>query len=99
MRDDRERLEDIHKAIQRIHDKTSGGRPVFDADELIQVWVRHHLQIIGEAARALSPEFKQQHPDQVWSKAAGMRHILVHHYFEIDADKVLGCRRTGSAGS
>jgi uncharacterized protein with HEPN domain len=46
------------------------------------------LQIIGEAARCLSEEFRQRHPDTVWSRAAGMCHILVHHYFEIDRERV-----------
>lgn len=43
---------------------------------------------MGEAARCLSEEFRRLHPDPVWSKAAGMRHILVHHYFEIDAAQI-----------
>src|SRR5689334_5028856 len=88
MRDDRERLDDILTAIDRIFSKTFGGRTAFDADEMLQVWVLHHLQLLGEAARCLSEEFRQSHPDTVWSKAAGMRHILVHHYFEIDAEQV-----------
>jgi uncharacterized protein with HEPN domain len=88
MRDDRERLVDIAAAIDKILDKTVLGRKIFDTDEMLQVWVLHHLQIIGEAARCLSEEFRRLHPDPVWSKAAGMRHILVHHYFEIDADQI-----------
>ena len=55
---------------------------------MLHVWVLHHLQIVGEAARSLSEQFRQAHPDPVWSKAAGMRHILVHHYFEIDAHQI-----------
>jgi len=55
---------------------------------MLQVWVVHHLQVIGEAARSLSKEFRQRHPDRVWAEAAGMRNILVHHYFEIDANEV-----------
>jgi uncharacterized protein with HEPN domain len=55
---------------------------------MLQVWVLHHLQIIGEAARALTQEFRQHYPDRVWAEAAGLRNILVHHYFEIDADEV-----------
>ncbi len=49
MRDDRERLLDILEAIERIEKYTARGRSVFDEDELIQTWVLHHLQIIGEA--------------------------------------------------
>jgi uncharacterized protein with HEPN domain len=71
VRDDRERLQDILKATEHIQAKTSRGRDAFDADEMLQVWVVHHLQIIGEAARCLSPEFRQQYPDKVWAMAAG----------------------------
>ena len=88
MRDDRERLADILTAIDRILSKTTQGRNAFDADEMLQVWVLHHLQIVGEAARCLSEEFRRLYPDPVWSRAAGMRHILVHHYFEIDASQI-----------
>lgn len=52
MRDDRERLLDIVEAIERIEKYTVRGRTAFDEDELIQTWVLHHLQIIGEAVRA-----------------------------------------------
>jgi uncharacterized protein with HEPN domain len=88
MRDDRERLGDMLAAIDRILSKAPSGKPAFHADEMLQVWVLYHLQIVGEAARCLSEEFRQQHPDPVWSRAAGMRHILVHHYFQIDPDQI-----------
>jgi uncharacterized protein with HEPN domain len=88
VRNDRERLTDILRAIDHILAKTTDGRQSFESDELPQVWVLHHLQTIGEASRALSPEFRHRHPDSIWSAAAGMRNILVHHYFEIDVDEV-----------
>ncbi len=88
MRDDRDRLTDILTAIDRILSKTAQGRVAFDADQMLQVWVLHHLQIVGEVARCLSEEFRRLHPDKAWSKAAGMRNILVHHYFEIDAKQI-----------
>src|SRR5262249_48094250 len=88
MRADTERLEDILKAIDQILGKTQEGREVFGRDEMLQVWVLHHLQIVGEAARSLSRDFLRRHPDPVWSMASGMRNILVHHYFEIDPDLV-----------
>ena len=86
MRDDRERLLDIHEAIERIEKYADQrGRETFERDELIQTWVLHNLQILGEAARAISADFKQQHPEVSWQQIAGMRNILVHDYFGIDA--------------
>ncbi len=55
---------------------------------MLQVWVLYHLQVIGEAARALSEQFRTRHPDEIWSGAVGLRNILVHHYFEIDSDLI-----------
>ncbi|MBI3246259.1 MAG: DUF86 domain-containing protein [Deltaproteobacteria bacterium] len=57
MRDDRERLLDIQEAIARIEKYTVQGQEAFEQEELIQNWIVHHLQIIGEAARSLSPDF------------------------------------------
>lgn len=84
MRDDRERLLDILEATERIEKYTSQGSEAFEGDELIQTWVVHHLQIIGEASRALSASLRDSHPEIPWSQIIGMRNILVHHYFGID---------------
>jgi len=54
MRRDAERLQDILEAIAAIERYACQGRQLFDEQELIQVWVVYHLQIIGEAANALS---------------------------------------------
>jgi len=66
MRCDRERLLDIQDAIAQIRKYADRVREGIEQDELVQVWVLHHLRIIGEAARALSQDFKQQHPDVPW---------------------------------
>jgi uncharacterized protein with HEPN domain len=88
MRDDHARLLDIQEAIERIEKYAGQGRAVFEQDDLIQNWMVQHLQIIGEAARALSDNFRAAHPEVPWSDIIGMRTILVHKYFEIDLDAV-----------
>lgn len=88
MRSDQERLLDIREAIQRIEKYASRGRKAFDADELLQSWIVRHLQVIGEAARALSVEIRSTHPEVPWTKILGMRNVLVHDYFAIDKDVV-----------
>ena len=88
MRDTQERLRDIQEAITRITKYTSQGRVAFDESELVQTWVVHHLEIIGEAARSISPEFKDVHPEIPWKQISGMRNILIHIYFGIDRDIV-----------
>jgi uncharacterized protein with HEPN domain len=90
MRDDRAYLEDILEAIERIERYADRGREVFDADELIQTWVVHHIQIIGEAVGKLSDDLKEQHPEVPWALIKAMRNVLVHFYFGIDLDKVWG---------
>lgn len=42
------------------------------------------LEVIGEATKNLSDEFKAGHPEVEWRKIAGMRDKLIHHYFGVD---------------
>lgn len=88
MRKPEERLLDMLEALQRIEKYAVRGRRAFADDELIQTYVVHNLQIFGEAAFKLSAEYRQQHPEFPWAKIMGMRHILVHDYFQIDLDIV-----------
>jgi len=88
MRDDRQRLVDILDAIDRIRRHTGAGRAAFEGDELIQVWVLHHLQLIGEAARRLSEEVRTRHPEIPWAAIVALRNFLVHDYFAVNLDIV-----------
>jgi uncharacterized protein with HEPN domain len=81
MRRDAERLQDMLEAIAAIERYTAQGRQVFDEQELIQVWVVHHLQIIGEAANSLSPDLQNQYPEVPWPQIVAFRNIIVHEYF------------------
>jgi uncharacterized protein with HEPN domain len=88
MRDDPERLQDILGAIESIEKYTSKGFDVYSGDELIQVWILHHIQIIGEAAANLSPAIAEQYPDIPWPDIVAMRNVLVHQYFGVDLQEV-----------
>lgn len=48
--------------------------------------VIRRLAIIGEAAKNISPELKQKCPTIPWQKIIGMRNILIHAYFSVDAE-------------
>ncbi len=88
MRDVSERLRDIQEAIAHITKYTDLGRQSFDHDELVQTWVVHHLEIIGEAARSIPQEFKNNHPGIPWRQISRMRNVLIHIYFGIDQDVI-----------
>lgn len=44
-----------------------------------------NLEIIGEAAYMLTPDFKESHADTDWKDIINMRHILVQGYYQIDS--------------
>ena len=43
------------------------------------------IEIIGEAANCISPEIKEKYSDIPWRTIIGMRNILIHEYFGVDA--------------
>ena len=88
MRDVDERFFDMIEAIQRIEKYASHGRQAFVSDELIQTYIVHNLQILGEAAAKVPVNQQSQYADLPWPKMVGMRNVLVHNYFNIDLDIV-----------
>ncbi len=88
MRQEAERLQDILDAIAAIERYASQGRQAFDEQELIQVWVVHHLQIIGEAANALSSDLMNRYSEVPWAQIVAFRNIVVHEYFRVSLNLV-----------
>lgn len=50
--------------------------------------VVRNLEIIGEATKNISNDFKEKYPQIPWKKLAGVRDRLIHHYFGINYDIV-----------
>ena len=82
---DRERLEHILAAIDRVTRYTSGK--TYDdlvADDMMYYAVVKNIEIIGEAANMLTSEYQESHPETPWKKVKGMRNYIVHEYFQVD---------------
>ncbi len=78
-------LDTARKAMGKVRGKS---RSDFDGDENLRITLTHLLQIIGEAARRVSPAFREAHPDIPWQDIVGMRHKVVHDYLDVDEEVV-----------
>jgi len=64
------------------------SREDLDHDQMLTLALIKAIETVGEAASKLSPEFRDSHPELPWPSIMGMRHKLVHAYFEVDPDMV-----------
>src|SRR5262249_21142282 len=55
-----------------------------EQDSFLQSAVLYQLQTIGEAARRVSWEYREAHPDIPWTGVIGQRSVIVHDYGELD---------------
>jgi uncharacterized protein with HEPN domain len=60
----------------------------FATDKLLRRAVERDLGIIGEAARQVSSEFRDQHPEIPWSSVIGLRNVLAHEYGDVLVQRV-----------
>ncbi len=56
----------------------------FDQNETVKRAFVRSLEIIGEAAKKVPSEIRDQYPTIDWRAMAGMRDRLIHDYFGVD---------------
>ena len=88
-RKDIDLIQDIKESIERIvsytHDIEYGD---FTQDNKTQDAVIRNIEIMGEAAKALSEKVKKDNSDIPWKNIAGTRDKLIHAYFGVNVDIV-----------
>ena len=84
---DRGSLEDMltyaRKAVRGAQGRT---RRDLDEDEFFALALQRLVEILGEAARRVSPETQEQYPVIPWRDIIGMRNRLIHGYDVADPD-------------
>ena len=88
MKDESVYLKHILDAIKKIQSYTSGGSKEFFQNTLVQDAVIRNLEIIGEAVRNLSVEFRGKNPEVPWRSITALRNVLIHEYFGVELEIV-----------
>ena len=88
-RSDTATLGDLVAACLRVMDYVRGAnRPDFDQDDRLLSACCYQIAVIGEAAKRLSPNVRNKHPEVQWKDIAGMRDRLIHGYDSVDLDEL-----------
>jgi uncharacterized protein with HEPN domain len=53
-----------------------------------QMAVERGLEILGEAARRVSEQFQQAHPEIDWRNTIGLRNVIAHRYEQVQQDRI-----------
>jgi len=81
----RHMLDAARKAVQFTEGRT---RRDLDTDERLSLSLVRLIEVIGEAARYVSVQLRDAHPQIPWRQIAGARDRLIHGYFDVDLDVV-----------
>jgi uncharacterized protein with HEPN domain len=83
-------LQDLLREIGRIERFTADITSLqqFEQDEKTTYAVIRSLELIGEAVKKIPPSARIQNPEIPWKAIAGMRDILIHHYWDADLEIV-----------
>ncbi len=88
-RDYRDYLEDILTAIDETSKFTDGiSYEAFTQDKMRVNAVIRSLEVLGEAAKKIPDDLRNQADEIPWKYMAGMRDKLIHEYFNVDLQMV-----------
>ena len=88
MRDELVYLKHVREAIARVESYTARGRKAFFQNTMVQDAVIRNLEVIGEAVKNLSSDFRRRHPEIPWRSITALRNVLIHEYFGVDLEIV-----------
>jgi uncharacterized protein with HEPN domain len=87
--DDKIRLEHILESIEDIESFVGTiNREEFILNKLVRSAVVRQLEIIGEAAGAVSQELQKEYFYIPWRIIKNFRNVLIHEYFGVDYNEV-----------
>ena len=79
----------IINCIKKIRKFTKGiEKREFERNELLQDAVIRNFEIIGEASKKISKDFKKVYYDIPWKEISGMRDKLIHDYLGVDIEVI-----------
>ena len=82
-------IKHIRDAIKSILEYTKDvNKKSFNSKEIIQDAVIRRIEIIREAVKNVSIDFREKYSDLPWKKIVGMRDKLIHGYFNVDVERV-----------
>jgi uncharacterized protein with HEPN domain len=84
------RLQLMLEAIDNIDSFTKGVSTYesFAGNKILCHAVTYNLQCIGENVYKLSREFLKEHSTMDWEAIEGLRHVLVHDYYQVNMEMV-----------
>jgi uncharacterized protein with HEPN domain len=89
MKDDTVYTDHILVSIKNIIEYTKGiSKKDFKKNTLIQDAVIRNFEIIGEATKKVSNDFKKVNYEIPWKEMSGMRDKLIHDYIGVDIDVI-----------
>jgi uncharacterized protein with HEPN domain len=74
----------IRECCERILSYTKNLGTAWPGSPMVVDAVCRNLEIIGEAASKLDPEFRQAHGEIPWRNIIGTRNLLIHAYDQVD---------------
>lgn len=85
-RGDEHRIADILDAAQKLSDRLTMPFETWVEDEDLRLITERLVEIVGEAARAITPEGRAAWPTIDWTGLIGLRNVLVHAYHRVQPE-------------
>jgi uncharacterized protein with HEPN domain len=75
-------------ALEVVQTTARSSVEEYVSDHVVRRSVERSLELIAEAAKQVSADFREAHPEIPWRSIIGLRNVLAHQYGRVDALEV-----------